>query len=333
MYSPRHSAFCVLVTASTDQQIEGIHVPVTPKVCGTQHYHTRGKSGHLQQQNRFNLIRHITQTAMAASSIRTLLMFGPGAMSLNETYFASILSFISTDSGSQWALSAVRDIESHWPSLCEAIPKLQHAPGIGHAQKLAEWLRTGTLTPGSTIANLPNAILGPLVVIAQLVEYLRHVDSLSESGLRGGEGFQVPAASDAETVGCCLGTFSTLVVSSSPSWAQFCHNAAAVVRIVFVLGALSDAQDASDATGPSVSLIAFWRGGQSLSDLKKALEQFPEVSLQATFPWSNILILTDCGAKGIHLCPVRREQGHCNDIYSHRGCSEESPPDCWYYNQ
>ncbi|KAL6891182.1 polyketide synthase [Trichoderma longibrachiatum] len=217
---------------------------------------------------------------MAASSIRTLLMFGPGAMSLNETYFASILSFISTDSGSQWALSAVRDIESHWPSLCEAIPKLQHAPGIGHAQKLAEWLRTGTLTPGSTIANLPNAILGPLVVIAQLVEYLRHVDSLSESGLRGGEGFQVPAASDAETVGCCLGTFSTLVVSSSPSWAQFCHNAAAVVRIVFVLGALSDAQDASDATGPSVSLIAFWRGGQSLSDLKKALEQFPENHLQ-----------------------------------------------------
>ncbi|KAK1250816.1 hypothetical protein MKX07_005371 [Trichoderma sp. CBMAI-0711] len=229
---------------------------------------------------------------MAASSTRTLLMFGPGAMSLNETYFASILSFISTDSASQWALSAVRDIESHWPSLCEAIPKLQHTSGVSNAQKLAEWLRTGTLAPGSTIASLPNAILGPLVVIAQLVEYLRHVDSLSESGLRGGEGFQVPSASDAETVGCCLGTFSALVVSSSSSWAQFCHNASAVVRIVFVLGALSDAQDATDASGPSVSLIAFWRGGQSLSDLKKALEKFPEAYISVLYDENRVTVTT-----------------------------------------
>ncbi|KAL6867821.1 polyketide synthase [Trichoderma novae-zelandiae] len=229
---------------------------------------------------------------MATSSIRTLLMFGPGAMSLNETYFASILSFISSDSASQWALTAVRDIEAHWPSLCEAIPKLQHTPGVGHAQKLAEWLRTGTLTPGSTIANLPNAILGPLVVIAQLVEYLRHVDSLSESGLRGGEGFEVPSASNAETVGCCLGTFSALVVSSSSSWAQFCHNASAVVRIVFVLGALSDAQDASGESGPSVSLIAFWRGGQSLSDLKTALEKFPEAYISVLYDENRVTVTT-----------------------------------------
>ncbi|KAH0494010.1 hypothetical protein TgHK011_000646 [Trichoderma gracile] len=234
----------------------------------------------------------LAQTVMAASSIRTLLMFGPGAMSLNETYFASILSFISTDSASQWALSAVRDIESHWPSLCEAIPKLQHASGAVNAQKLAEWLRTGTLTPGSTIASLPNAILGPLVVIAQLVEYLRHVDTLSESGLRGGEGFQVPSASNAETVGCCLGTFSALVVSSSSSWAEFCHNASAVVRIVFVLGALSDAQDATDASGPSVSLIAFWRGGQSLSDLKKALERFPEAYISVLYDENRVTVTT-----------------------------------------
>lgn len=205
-------------------------------------------------------------------------MFGPGAMSLNETYFASILSFISTDSASQWALNAIRDIESHWESLSEVIPKLQRTSGVSHAQKLADWLRTGTLTPGSTVANLPNAILGPLVVIAQLVEYLQHIDSVSKSGLRGGEGFEVPSASNTETVGCCLGTFSSLVVSSSSSWAQFCHNAAAVVRMVFVMGALSDAQDECDASGPSISLIGFWRGGQSVSDLKKALEKYPEVS-------------------------------------------------------
>jgi hypothetical protein len=73
-------------------------------------------------------------------------------------------------------------------------------------------------------------------------------------------------------------------VSSSSSWAQFSHNAAAVLRTVFVLGALSDAQDVSDTAGPSVSLIAFWRGGQSVSDLKKALDKYPEVSF-ALLSW------------------------------------------------
>lgn len=219
-------------------------------------------------------------------------MFGPGAMTLNETYFASILSFVSTDPASQWAITAIRDIESHWPSLCETVPKLQHTSGVDHAQKLADWLRTGTLTPESTVANLPNAILGPLVVIAQLVEYLKYIDSVSQSGLRGGEGFEVPPASSTETVGCCLGTFSALVVSSSSSWAQFCHNAAAVLRIVFVLGALSDANDASDASGPSVSLIAFWRGGQSVADLKQALESYPEAYVSVMYDENRVTVTT-----------------------------------------
>lgn len=210
---------------------------------------------------------------------RTLLLFGPGAISFDETYFSRIISFVKGDAASQWALHAIDDIESCWDSLCESIPKLQRTPGVSHARKLAEWLRMGVITPHSTVGNLPNAILGPLVIIAQLVEYLQQIKSFSQSGLGDGHRLQLPSLPPhTETIGCCLGVFSSLAVSSSSSWAQFSHNAAAVVRTVFVLGALSDAQDASDAAGPSVSLIAFWRGGQSVSDLKKALTKYPEVS-------------------------------------------------------
>ena len=217
------------------------------------------------------------QTSQGASAARSLLLFGPGAMTLDEPYFSRILSFAKDDGASHWALHAIEDIESSWESLREAIPKLQQTSGADHAQKLAGWLRTGTITPGTTVAHSPNAILGPLVIIAQLIEYLRHVSSLTESGLRNGQGFKVPSRQQTETVGCCLGVFSALVVSSSSSWAQFSHNASAVLRVVFVLGALSDAQDIIDATGPSYSLIAFWRGGQSVSDLQKALKDYPEV--------------------------------------------------------
>lgn len=221
------------------------------------------------------MARPVTQTIPAA---RTLLLFGPGAMSFDGPYFCRIISFVKADAASQWALHAVEDIESYWGSLCESIPKLQRTSGVNHARKLAVWLKTGVITPQSTVANLPNAILGPLVVIAQFVEYVQHVQSSSQSGFAGGQGFQVPSRPQTETVGCCLGVFSALVVSSSSSWAQFCHNAAAVLRIVFVLGALSDAQDTIDSAGHSISLIAFWRGGQSVSDLKKALEKYSEVN-------------------------------------------------------
>ncbi|KAK9248705.1 hypothetical protein V1506DRAFT_503500 [Lipomyces tetrasporus] len=101
---------------------------------------------------------------MAMPAARKLLLFGPGAMTLDEPYFSRILSFVKDDAASQWAVHAIEDIESGWDSLCESIPKLQQTPGANHAHRLAEWLRPGVITPQSTVANLPNAILGPLVI-------------------------------------------------------------------------------------------------------------------------------------------------------------------------
>lgn len=217
--------------------------------------------------------------AQAGPASKSLLLFGHGAMSLDPEYFSRILSTNRGNTTSQWALQAIEDIEHCWDSLCESIPKLQQTPGASHAEKLAEWLRTGVLTPSSTVANLPNSILGPLVIIAQLVEYLEYVKSSSQSDLKDGQDFQVPSSQDTETIGCCLGVFSALAVSLSTSSAQFFHNTGAVLRTVFLLGALSDAQDASDPTGASISFMVFWRGGQSISDLNKVLETYPEVSL------------------------------------------------------
>lgn len=214
-------------------------------------------------------------------------MFGPGAMSLDEAYFNRILAFVKEDPTSRWAVNAIEDIEGGWESLSRSIPKLQYTSGSDHARRLGDWLRTGVISPQSTVSDLPNAILGPLVIIAQLVEFLQYAESSSQSPPGSGQGFNLPSPAHTETVGCCLGVFSALVVSSSSSWAQFRHNAAAVLRAVFVLGALSDAQDTSEFTGPSISLIAFWRGGQSLADLKKVLDKFPDVSLSLFIymPW------------------------------------------------
>ena len=234
----------------------------------------------------------MTVAKSSAKTAKTLLLFGPGAMSMDQPYFSRLVSFVKTDTASRWALDAIEDIGSSWDSLREAIPKLQWTPGSSHAHQLAEWLRTGVIAPQSTVANLPNAILGPLVIIAQLVEYLRHVHSLSESGLGNGHGFEVPPREQAETIGCCLGVFSALVVSSSSSWAQFRHNAAAALRTVFVLGALSDAQDAVDTAGPSFSLIAFWRGGQSVSSLEKALDRFPEAYASVLYDDNRATVTT-----------------------------------------
>ena len=235
---------------------------------------------------------HVTNGMPSAKAAKTLLLFGPGTMSMDEPYFSRIISFIKTDAAYQWTLDAIEDIESSWDSLREAIPKLQWTPGASHARQLVEWLRTGVIASKSTVANLPNAILGSLVIIAQLVEYLRYINSLTESRLGNGQGFPVLSYAQTETIGCCLGVFSALVVSSSSSWAQFCHNSAATLRTVFVLGALSDAQDAIDTAGPSFSLIAFWKGAQSLSSLEKALDKFPEAYASVLYDDNRATVTT-----------------------------------------
>lgn len=223
---------------------------------------------------------------MAAA--RTLILFGPGVMTLDETYFKRIFTCIKDDNDhNQWILHAVEDVESCWDSLCKSMPKLQRVPGRKHAQTLADWLRNGCITPGSTVANLPNAILGPLVLLAQLVEYVQHLKSVN----RGERGFfKVPPSSQTETVGCCLGCFSAAVVSTSSSWAQFCHNASAVLRVMFVICALSDAQDGPDETAPSTCLNAFWRGTRSAASLTTALEAYPEVSSAACICQSKSIL-------------------------------------------
>jgi hypothetical protein len=212
------------------------------------------------------------------TSAKTLLLFGPGAMSLDEAYFNRTLSSMKDHVASQWALEAIADIEDIWDSICESIPTMRQTDGVKHTQTLAEWLRSGSLSPTSRVANLPNSILGSLVIVAQLFEYLHYVRSQPSNTAEETSGFHTPSPLSTETVGCCLGVFSALVVSSSSSWTQFCHNAAAVLRSVFMLGALSDVQDARHHAGPSISLIVFWKGGRSIADLKRVLEKHNDVS-------------------------------------------------------
>ncbi|GAB0138458.1 t1pks [Epichloe bromicola] len=59
---------------------------------------------------------------------RTLLVFGPGVMSLDEPYSSRIFRFAKQDGASQWAVHDIEGIEHIWASLCEAIPKLQLTP-------------------------------------------------------------------------------------------------------------------------------------------------------------------------------------------------------------
>lgn len=215
---------------------------------------------------------------MAAPNANKLLLFGPGAMSLDKAYFNRILSFVKDDSTYEWVVHAVKDVESSWATVSTAIPELKKTSGPTHARKLTTWLQTGSIDAEATVANLPNAILGPLVVLAQLIEYLQYAASSEQGDDADSSAFHVPSAAQTETVGCCLGVFSALVVSYSADWAQFRSNAAAVLRSVFVLGALSDAYDSSDVAGASFSLIVFWRGGQSVADLKQVLSKVPGVS-------------------------------------------------------
>jgi malonyl CoA-acyl carrier protein transacylase len=207
----------------------------------------------------------------------TLLLFGPQALLFDEQYFGRIRHRVTSNAENQWILDVLEDFPSHWPALCQKVPKFGLIPGPPLTKKLVGWLRTGEMgildQDNQPAAHLPNVILSPLVVMAQLLEYAQ----LFQKNEQNRTDYSIPEH-NTETLGFCLGILSAFAVSSSSTRAQFLHNGAAALRLAMTIGALVDANDAHHAAGPSSSLAAVWKMGQSKSDLLRVLEDFPEVS-------------------------------------------------------
>ena len=214
----------------------------------------------------------------AQASVNTgsvLFLFGPQILSFNKQSFDKLRATVLNRPSNRWMLDTVSELPRYWTVASQHIPKLRSVPGEQLLQDLDRWFRTGTYPDGSF--DLPNTVLTPLVVLVQLMQYSRYREL-------GGPRPESPERSS--TLGFCTGILSAFAVSASaPAGKEELDQFGAVaVRLAMLVGALVDAQEASDTTlGRARSYTTAWNTSQQVADMTRILDQFPEVRVCSQF--------------------------------------------------
>ena len=215
---------------------------------------------------------------MSPDSGTIVLLFGPQALSFSQESLKSLRTALTESEDYQWVLDTISELPSHWNTLVTRFPKLQEIPGEKYLHDLDTWFRTGVVEQAAF--QLPNILLTPLVVLSQLAQFSRYLSlSLSNASLQAQDLHTTFVQRNVETVGFCTGLLSASVVSSSSNQAAFRRNGAVAVRLAMLIGALVDAQDASDRLhGRSKSFAVAWTSPDMEAELVRILDGFPEVT-------------------------------------------------------
>jgi len=201
-------------------------------------------------------------------------VFGPQATSFDLAAFFKLRTQLQETPRFQWVLNTVVELSSDWNNISKSIAKLQDFSGEKLLEQLREWLRGAPIPEGSF--PLPNTLLSPLVVIAQLTQYSAFLASAIPDL---NETHELPAIikTSTETLGMCTGTLSAFVVACSSNITDVAHYGGVAVRLAMLTGALVDAEEIARGTeDKSMSFSASWNADDSI--MKNILKKFPEVN-------------------------------------------------------
>ncbi|KAL4905448.1 hypothetical protein BDW74DRAFT_177819 [Aspergillus multicolor] len=181
----------------------------------------------------------------------------------------------------KWILEAVAGLPQYWAALVEQIPELAGTvAGDELLRDLDSWLRSGSPEGEGTLlapeAELPNILIGPLMVAIQLDQYWRYLEYRvrSRNDTAAVEDPQAELVKQqgrvqVETLGFCAGLLAAVAVASSHDRAEFERYSAVAVRMGMLMAALVDAREAWDKArgkGGSVSFGMAWRSGSRQED-------------------------------------------------------------------
>lgn len=99
-----------------------------------------------------------------------VLLFGPQALSFEESTFGNLRAAIVDEVDNQWMRRAVFELPAWLERFGAKLPQLAVAEGQRSLEDLHRWLETGALPP--TAKKLPNLLLTPLVVCCRLTRCL-----------------------------------------------------------------------------------------------------------------------------------------------------------------
>ena len=212
---------------------------------------------------------------VSSTAGNTVLLFGPQALSFDENDFYYIRSTVLNNEHHRWILDVIAELPKCLCTISRNYPKWSTEPGYQLLGDLKNWFNTGEIS--KTPFVLPNILLSPLVVIAQLTQYAKYLE-LASFETENGEDPHASSKHNRETLGFCTGLLSAFAVSSSSNRENFQKYGAVSIRLAMLIGMVVDAQDASSEMGKSKSLATIWNSARAGEDVTRIVRSFPEVS-------------------------------------------------------
>lgn len=206
----------------------------------------------------------------------TVLVFGPQALSFNDEAFQRLRATILRSNEYGWILDLIAGLPNCLNSIEGWLPKVMTGPrsSLLLLEELQSWLTTGKTW--KDFSNIPNALLSPLVVMTQLVQFFEWQKTLCASCGNGQDLYDL-SRHDVETLGFCTGFLSALVVSHSTSQESFEKLGAIAIRLSMLIGIIVDAQNEAEEGGVSKSLATIWHSQEEKQKMLEIMRSFPEV--------------------------------------------------------
>lgn len=203
-----------------------------------------------------------------------VLVFGSQALNFNATSLKNLRDKLLSDPMNEWALSALSTLPETVASLAAEIPRLQPLANSETLKLLVKAVHGGTIP--STLFPLPNALLSPLVVTSQLVDYTAYLKTLSPD-LDDVDRIPLSRGADAEILGLCTGFLSASAAAASATLGELQRQGSVSVQLAMLSGALVDAEDDGRETGQqSVSLSTSWAAA-SFADIEATMADYTDV--------------------------------------------------------
>ncbi|KAF2151287.1 putative polyketide synthase [Myriangium duriaei CBS 260.36] len=203
----------------------------------------------------------------------TVLVFGPQSLTFDGEKFNQLHSLLRGSTANQWILETLANLPDKWPTLAQALPKLQQTSGEKWVDRLGLWLERGRIE--DNVGSLPSVILTPLVVVEHLLQYFEYLK------LSGGH---VGSQSESKaSLGFCIGLLAATAVSEARDHEQLVHNGVIAIHLAFIIGAVIDAYDEIHADGTAQSLAVAWDSPKRKAVLDEHLRSIPHAYISVKY--------------------------------------------------
>lgn len=204
---------------------------------------------------------------------RSLLLWGSLALSFDAASFEHLRKTVLGNDDITWLADALKSLPQACETALSALPSL-HRPTwsytIKHLADLNEAFATGR--PLDAALPLPNTLLIPLVVVAQLAQYAELMRQTSPA-----DGDESVRIYNGEALGLCTGLLGAFAASSAHNMDELRRYGANAVRLGLLVGLAVDGQDEASASGRSRSLSVAWSSAEGHREMIRIVKDSPDV--------------------------------------------------------